>query len=148
MCRSGALALNNEINKCGGITPFLLAGYSEGAWVIEMAMDQRLDYGTIRGIGLLGDPQWDDPSGATGHSRGLARIARGIPGAYPLLPGRTRTWCLGHDPICGVGYENRPVQQVSDAVNCESNHCPHLNYISSGLAKDIGDFLADRAAFV
>jgi len=107
--RDNLLSLvRNRIANCPGIR-IGLAGYSQGAHVIHLALERltEAERGVARGVLLLADPL---SAGDTGYAR--ARTVRGEPGtrtgggvfARDLLPGdvqgRTTDFCISLDPVC------------------------------------------------
>lgn len=107
--RDNLLALvRNRIADCPGIR-IGLAGYSQGAHVIHLALDRLApaERGVIRGVLQLADPL---SAGDTGYDR--VRTLRGEPGTHngggvfarDLLPGdvqgRTTDFCITLDPVC------------------------------------------------
>jgi Cutinase len=108
-------AILDRVNSCPD-QKIVLAGYSQGSWVIRVALDalsHRSDWSEvsdkISGVGLLADP--------------YNVIAR------PALPkslvdaGRTQTVCLPGDPVC------KDPQKIGDcAPNATVERCEHLRY--------------------
>jgi hypothetical protein len=135
-------------------THFVLAGYSQGAWVIDRYLrSAKTDViSKIDAVALYGDPQWDRGS----QGQGLARILSNkfktwsIPGPYPGLKDRTQSICSSKDPICGGGYKKSkpgllPVTQAIDAWKCSgSKQCPHYLY-KPAATRQGGEFLGMKA---
>jgi len=131
---------------------FLLAGYSEGAWIIDYyAHTSRgaglLDSGVIAAVVLYGDPQWDDGSRGQGLARRFgAGIDPYLPRAYPNT---VQAWCRDQDVICGGGMDPATVTrewQLAQALWCldPNSTCPHHAY-ATGITGEAGKFLASRA---
>jgi hypothetical protein len=142
--------LNKEIRtarvSCSS-TRFVLAGYSEGAWIIDRYLRQNHDYklrNVIASVVLYGDPQADGPNG-----QGLARrYGHGVSSPYipSELSDRVRTFCYDRDPICGKGYESRSAEaQMAVAIACSNANCPHFWYETRGATEQGGRFLASKA---
>ncbi|MET8331754.1 cutinase family protein [Streptomyces sp. NPDC005181] len=157
---NGAIALNNQLTERYRACPnehFVLAGYSEGAWVIHLYLK---NLGTrvldrIAGVALLGDPQY----------RGTGVIPKWYsnhaitPYFSPAIEDRVASWCVSYDlpaakrtvfdPVChysGLG-------PGSDLANCQKAAkgeldkvwCPHLRYVETGGTKRAADFLVSRS---
>ncbi|WP_329543960.1 PE-PPE domain-containing protein [Streptomyces sp. NBC_01356] len=143
--------LNKEIKSaqanCSS-TRFVLAGYSEGAWIIDRYLRQNHDYNlrsVVAGVLLYGDPQADNGSKEQGLAR---RYGYGVSGPYvpSELSDRFKTFCYDHDPICGKGFEGRSAEeQMSAAIACSDANCPHFWYKTRGAAEQGGRFLASKA---
>ncbi len=130
---------------------FLLAGFSEGAWVIDYyAHTSRgadlLTNGVIAAVVLYGDPQWDDGSRGQGLAR---RFGAGIDPYLPrTYPATVQSWCRDQDAICGGGMDPAtvtPEWQLLRASECLYNPaCSHFAY-ATGITGEAGRFLASRA---
>jgi Tol biopolymer transport system component len=97
---------------CGADFPILLAGFSQGAHVIQSALEQLDDradangdptWESIAGVALLASPRFDpDDSAARGTFPGSAPRF-GLAGAAEIrdrFSTVTRTYCLADDPVC------------------------------------------------
>ncbi|MFF6783757.1 cutinase family protein [Streptomyces sp. NPDC012510] len=143
--------LNKEIRNARASCPstrFVLAGYSEGAWIIDRYLRQKHDYNyrdVIDGVVLYGDPQADNGSKGQGLAR---RYGYGVSDPYipDELGGRVKTFCYDHDPICGNGYESQSTDaQMRAALVCSSDaECAHFRYATRGATEQGGRFLASR----
>ncbi|MGH8931853.1 MAG: cutinase family protein [Egibacteraceae bacterium] len=107
--RDNLLSLvRNRIANCQGIR-IGLAGYSQGAHVIHLALERltEAERGVVRGVLLLADPL---SAGDTGYDRVVT--LGGEPGTHngggvfarDLLPGdiqgRSTDFCISLDPVC------------------------------------------------
>lgn len=139
-----------------------LAGYSLGAWIIHMALDNVTLWNDIRAAVYYGDPCWYNSSG--GYI-GLVRFASatnddttlGCPpeSVYPYEdqppPFPVQSWCAYHDPICGQGLSPsfspaNIIHRFSLARNCSTRDgCTHFSYAGSEATTDGGRFLAQEA---
>ncbi|MFI0225650.1 cutinase family protein [Streptomyces lydicus] len=140
------LNVAETLRRCPS-THFVLAGYSQGAWVIDEYLRQsHTPLGHIDGVALYGDPQWDHGTKGKGLARRLAKPH--LSGGYPDPPnyrGRIQTLCANKDPVCGEGYGDLGVgAQVIDASNCEKPKCPHLAYGPTATNRG-AEFLASKA---
>jgi hypothetical protein len=139
-------ALMSYIKGCTlGQVKIALVGYSMGAWVINMWLnDNPGEWILIKAVVLYGDPCW-----IHGADKGLVRAA-GVAGvadivgcssakAYPYpaprgiytkVPFLTQSWCVGGDPVCGGGYAGNLAPMVPVAVACvpSNSSCPHNWY--------------------
>jgi Cutinase len=142
---------------------FSFVGYSEGAWIINIWLQEHPDeWKYVRAVELYGDPCWYDPY-ESGAYQGLARIVQsagiqmdcGPAQGYPWssAPFKVQSLCNYGDPVCGQGYADtlaeHPVQ-LADALNCtEADQCTHLDYQdggpASGATNEGGEFLAENA---
>ncbi|MGW4544095.1 cutinase family protein [Streptomyces chartreusis] len=136
-------------------TKFVLAGYSQGAWVIDAFL--RSAHPRVRnqiaGVALYGDPQWDHGKKGRGIARELSGYVRSlrVGGEYPGFGDRIQSWCSVRDPVCGEGYRPgllagaRVLPQLRDAARCaHRSTCPHNFY--SGVTTKGGEFLG-RAVY-
>jgi hypothetical protein len=139
----------------GGV---VLAGYSEGAWIVGEYL--RRNYGlsaVVKGVQLYGDPLYERPG--TGD-RGIGRIfgfASDFPAPYPdsTLEGANivDSRCIKRDPICGGGFKAAKSsayssRQVGAALRCGADNeaCkPHTEAYLGLPAKQGGEFLATKA---
>jgi hypothetical protein len=127
-------------------TRFVIAGYSQGAWIVDKFLRQHPEQKKhIAGIALLGDPQW-----VSGIDAGLAKLFGTWGVSNPYFPkgigSRMQSWCNFHDPICGRGFASRygtdAVRgvQLTAAGICAVAKCPHYTYRPT--ARTAGQFLA------
>jgi len=130
----------------------VVAGYSQGAWVIDKALRMlsadgpagKAVLGNVKGVFLMGDPAWANSTpyqqGVAskfdeGYSNAPAYLANGIPKS------RFFSICAGADPICnwsGIG-------------GLEHNISVHINAYTSGNpspAADGGNWLAAQLGSV
>ncbi|MFF2206280.1 cutinase family protein [Streptomyces sp. NPDC058145] len=149
MARIG-LDIAKTRQKCKA-TRFVLAGYSQGAWVIDrylrFAKPEVLR--KIDAVALYGDPQWEHDAKGRGRARILSRYFETwkLSGQYPGFKDRVQSLCASKDPICGEGYKGTDlIAQARDAQTCAQNStCPHYLYAPTA-TKQGGDFLAARAS--
>jgi hypothetical protein len=164
-------AVTTQTHVCPGF-PIVLAGYSEGAWVIDTFLHDNSDLvGAITAVTLFGDPQFDHS--ASGIIRGAVNgdgIARDFslvlsagknsvvvhPYAIdPYLPSelkdRAASWCLAepqgkklvHDPVCNWRLYNRAKNEtVSSCIKADT--CPHYDYGEAKYLTAGADFLISK----
>ncbi|MFE0358858.1 cutinase family protein [Streptomyces nigra] len=160
---AGAAALKRQlasrISDCRGTEHYVLAGFSQGAWVIHQylksAPKEVLD--KISGVAVLGDPQF--------KKTGI--IPKLLPNYVinPYFPPgvRHQSLCLSYDlpragravndPICRFSLVDFTRGDESDLRNCElaakglidTIWCPHLRYVQSGGTKRLADFLVNAS---
>lgn len=102
---------------CGASFPIVLAGFSQGAHVIQSTLDKLDDlastgdetWKSIAGVVLLASPRFDqhDP---VARGTFMAGYPYGGLAGQSLVRARfepiTRSYCLGNDPICVASYNN------------------------------------------
>lgn len=128
---------------CGSSTLFVLSGYSQGAWLIDMALRQLAADGpvgqaalaNVRAVYLIGDPAWPPTTanpgreglatwGGAGYSSSQSYLANGV--------SHFRSICVSYaggrfDPICLGLNPLTPQAWTSFAANI----CLHFGYQSS-----------------
>lgn len=151
-------------------TCLVLAGYSQGAWVIDKyfydnpAITARL-LDRITAVVLFGDPEFDPKSNVvTGGAVGYPGVGRSgfIPASmrwpttgmyYAGQANRVKSICHNADPVCawntsGDPYVPGPGPQsdLSRIVACVefAPSCPHLRYGADGYVGYAGDWAAGR----
>ena len=148
----GAATLGNIIAQqrhCGTSESILLAGYSEGAWVIHryLAGNPTTAWAQVKGVALFGDPLFDPTSitdnGTFDHTKyGVVATLVGHQSPYlpPVLQSHTRSYCLAGDPIC-----NWP-QSLAILNQCRvgSAQCAHYQYPRLGYTLSGGNWLANQ----
>lgn len=103
--------INTLRSTCGPDLPILLAGFSQGAHVIQSALDELDDransgdatWESIAGVSLIASPRFDpDDVGARGTFPASAPKfgLLGQQKARSRFESITRTYCLKDDPIC------------------------------------------------
>ena len=114
----------------------ILSGYSQGAWVIQSAFDNKASADNhIKAVILYGDPLFDPQAS---YARGGDPTLSGVVGKEDLPPwippNNIRSYCLNGDPICNFSGGN--------AASCVSAGaaCPHLQYDSE--VTDASNFLS------
>jgi hypothetical protein len=124
----------------------VVAGYSQGAWVIDKALRMlsadgpagKAVLGNVKGVFLLGDPAW---ANSTPHQQGIAsKFGKGYGSAAAYLANgipksRFFSICAAADPICNW----------SGISGLEHNLSVHVNAYTSGhpsAAADGGNWLA------
>ena len=106
--RAGARELLGEIESVEGSCPqssIVLAGYSQGAQVVKVALDALGTETEIGGVLLLADPT-RDPSATNVTSFGTSSTARGLLGARPIpveMRSVTIEACAQGDIFCSRG---------------------------------------------
>ena len=157
----GAYSIVTEIARvraaCGNQVRFVLAGYSQGAWSVHIAL-YALDAATLNSISavvLFGDPEFQPGQvidRGSQNSLGDSGLATPIDVNHRNVPvslrAKTASYCLPHDPICqGIS----PISGVSPpgvaylaycwAVNWAPGKCPHTSYLTSGKTSDAAAFV-------
>lgn len=123
-------AVSTQVRVCPG-KAIVLAGYSEGAWVIgKFLHDNSSLVGAITAVALFGDPEFDHTAsrdiinGAVNGDGAARDFAIVVGGSRPVvvhpyainpylpsqLSGRAASWCLAeqqgqklvHDPVCNL----------------------------------------------
>lgn len=132
-------------------TCVVLAGYSQGAWVIgNYLANSPATLSRLTAVVLFGDPRFDGSSdvavGADASSQGILRSSHmpsgiRISGAYYKdMSGKVRSFCAPGDPVCD--YSGATLQNKLDCVRPEP-WCRHFGYISNGYVGAADNFLAD-----
>lgn len=106
--------------SCGSQLPIILAGYSQGAHVVQSTLD-RLDdqakkgdttWQSIAAVVLLASPRFN-PNDSSARGTFVADYPDGGLAGRALVRTRfssvARTYCLNKDPFCGAGVEHRSV---------------------------------------
>jgi hypothetical protein len=137
-----------------------LVGYSLGAWIIQMTLQNTDLWSDVKAVEYYGDPCWYNPSG--GYV-GLVRFtpndgaSLGCPdrSAYPYEdqppPFPAQSLCFGGDPICGQGLNPSKspaniIARFAAAQACtRKNHCTHYDY--TGAAAKEGAMFLETEAF-
>jgi Cutinase len=130
-----------------------LVGYSEGAWIVDLWLQQNHDeWKYIKAVVYYGDPCYRN-----GSYEGLARFyTSSCYSTYPAPAGAPFwTWsvCNPKDPVCGYGFGDSAAAKLAqdvEAVDCGSNAaCTHRHYTdgypSKGWVVEGGNFLAQHA---
>ena len=155
---SGASTLVSDIqlvdHACQGQPHhYVLAGYSQGAWVIHdalhtLAAADPSALAEISGVALFGDPdfqpyepwvrdfKWLDPAPGSATLAGQG---------YPVIPGqvaaRTASYCFPNDPVCQATPWN--IAAFVPACLVPYNvACPHFDYVHFGEVTRAAGFLA------
>jgi hypothetical protein len=151
-------------------TCLVLAGYSEGAWVIDeyfygdpAASARLLDRMTA--VLLFGDPQFDPTSDmVTGGAVDYPGIGRsGLVPAETRWPptgnyyagqgNRVQSFCTNGDPVCAFEWRGNPLvpgpgpqSDASRVIDCLRlvPVCPHFEYVGSGYTGWAGTWAAGR----
>lgn len=152
----------DQFKACGARTRFVLAGYSFGAWVVDLTLRDlkttvlgKLILGQVAGAGVMGDPASPDSHcKKISTPRGRREICRqgvatSFGAGYPKdseyrdngLSKNFTAYCLVHsdtdfDPVCGMYY----LSDVSAHVKAHVT-----GYRASGLATSLGRVLAGYA---
>jgi hypothetical protein len=132
--------------NCGDSTSFVLTGYSQGAWLIDIALRQLAADGPAgkavladtKGVFLMGDPAWPQTT-QNPHRAGIATWAgKGYSSAQSYLANGVsnfRSMCVsypdGHfDPIC-LGLDPLSTNLPKAAAAFAANICIHFSYASN-----------------
>ena len=106
-----------DAQGCGVDHPVVLVGYSQGAQVMQLVLEEsggtRLA-GMPAGVGLFADPMftWDDPSARGSFPRDATGVASffapwfgaaRVPSEFAAM---TRSWCLWGDAVCDATVDN------------------------------------------
>ena len=120
--------------SCGG-TPILLAGYSQGAEVIDHWLSSGASLKDIVGVTLLGDPRFNPGNGTTidrgTYNKSLYGVSYtffphiGMFGGVEHYPSARNTWlrsyCANHDQVCNTS-------SLAALVGCGIGGCAHEHY--------------------
>jgi hypothetical protein len=155
---SGASAVVSDIQlldaACHGQPHhYVLAGYSQGAWVIHdalhaLAAEGPSKLGEISGVALFGDPDflpfksWVRDFKWVDLAIGSAALFRQ---GYTAIPGqvapRTASYCFPNDPVCQATTTN--IGGYLPACLVPYNLlCPHFDYVHFGEVTKAAEFLA------
>ena len=149
-------AIETEVDRCPNEV-ILLAGHSEGAWVIHDVLDELAGNeqvaSHIGAVALLSDPRRypGDPvnTGTANPSFGITVLS----GIVPVLPwtelpapiplrfqGITKSWCINRDGVCDSG----------SIVNLATIKTRHSQYATNGMADNGAgeNWLGTRAAAI
>lgn len=110
--------------KACPIQRFILAGYSQGAWVIQWTMSQLSSAlrSMIGAVLLYGDPYFNPKDKfATGS---YSTTLHGILGATNIPVSIARSYCVTGDPVCNASAIN--------ALTCRNagSNCVHFSYVN------------------
>jgi hypothetical protein len=158
----GVKALHNFVasfeQRCGS-TPLLLAGYSQGAEVIDDWLLGALSNGqrvNIAGVALFGDPRFNPAQvlpvdvGTFNHRFAGIGIYQFQPAIgtfgtlvnYPISDaGLVRSYCANHDPICNLS-------SPALAASCVLSSCAHYHYADLTFGKPATTYTHAAATFL
>ena len=153
---SGASAVVSDIqlidHACHGEPHhYVLAGYSQGAWVIHDALHTLAAEGKlaeISGVALFGDPDflpfkpWVQDFKLLDFARGSAAIfGQGYTDIPAQVAPRTASYCFPNDPVCQASTFN--IEGYLPACLVPYNLlCPHFDYVHFGEVTEAAKFLA------
>jgi len=144
-------------DACGS-TPIVIAGYSQGAEVIDHWLNSGASLSNIVGVALLGDPRFNPSNGTTidqgSYNPALTGVSArsdfphgGIFGGLQNYPAAWRPWvrsyCANHDQICNTS-------SLAALIDCGiGSSCAHYFYAEadwdgSTYTRDAADFLLGR----
>jgi hypothetical protein len=143
--------------RCGS-TPMILAGYSQGAEVIDHWLDSGASIQNVAGVALFGDPRFNPNNGAPIDQGSYNRSLAGVSNTYfPRVGGFggvehypaswspwLRSYCANHDQICNTS-------SLAALIGCGiGSNCAHYHYAEAVLGggrytADAADFLVSRA---
>ena len=155
---SGASAVVSDIQRidaaCHGQPHhYVLAGYSQGAWVIHDALHALAAEGSsklaeISGIALFGDPdflpytpwvrdfKWLDLSDGS-----AALFGQGYTDIPAQVAPRTASYCFPTDPVCQASTFNIKYF-LPECLIKDNPLCPHFDYVRFGEVTNAAKFLA------
>jgi hypothetical protein len=132
---------------------YVLAGYSQGAWVIHDALHALAAEGPsklaeISGVALFGDPDflpfkpWVRDFEWLDLARGSAAVAgQGYTDIPAQVAPRTASYCFPNDPVCQASAFN--IKNFLPACLVPYNLlCPHFDYVHFGEVTAAAKFLA------
>jgi Cutinase len=155
---SGASAVVSDIqlldHACDG-TPhhYVLAGYSQGAWVIHDALQALAAEGPaklaeISGVALFGDPDflpfkpWVRDFKWVDLAFGSAAVAgQGYTDIPAQVAPRTASYCFPNDPVCQASTFNIE-HFLPECLIPYNPLCPHFDYVHFGEVTEAAEFLA------
>jgi hypothetical protein len=143
--------------SCQTRTAIVLAGYSQGAWVVDKTVrllgtstdiKEREALRSVVGVFLMGDPAWPPTQVGTDTRAGIATWSgKGYKDEYDYLDNelshnKFQSICLGLsngkiDPVC-MGRQN-------DVLRWHDDIGVHGIYIETGVTRRGGDFLYSLA---
>jgi hypothetical protein len=151
----GAYSIVTEVNQvraaCGSQVHFVLAGYSQGAWSVHIALyalyaQAATILDKISAVVLFGDPEFRPGQAIDrGSQNGLGNsgVATPVDVSHRDVPtsslrARTASYCLPRDPVCqGIGPASGLVPLAAYFASCQlvswaEGKCPHTSYFTSG----------------
>ena len=145
-------AITDFRKRCGS-SPMVLAGYSQGAEVIDHWLNSGADRKNVVGVALLGDPRFNPDNGTTidqgTYNKHLYGVSYtffppiGMFGGVEHYPSGYGTWlrsyCADHDQICNTS-------SLAALVGCTDSNCAHYHYAEAKL--NGGTYTEDAAAFL
>jgi hypothetical protein len=153
---SGATSLLADMqltdHRCGGTVRYIIAGFSQGAWVVHDALAQmtRAQLAEVDGIALFGDPKfvpfqrivrdYKTVDTSFGVAASIDRSANNIP---PTVVSHTGSWCFPVDPVCQTLWPPFNSTWSKEAALCfpHSPLCAHFQYVSTGKTAEAAAFL-------
>lgn len=161
--------LKRQWESCGSRTRYVLAGYSQGADVVNSYLRGKVIVGSstfgiatareylaptaeiarqIAAVELIADPN-HDPRDAESYSDEDPRLAQkggqygfriGIPDAIAAV---TDSFCIAGDPVCGQGTTVHPERTEGDGIHTDG----YRNFIDHPVQCHVGDrIVADESA--
>jgi Cutinase len=141
-----------------GTTPMILAGYSQGAEVIDHWLSSGPSLANVVGVALFGDPRFSPNNGAPidqgSYNRSLFGVSHtffphiGMFGGVERYSASRQPWlrsyCANHDQICNTS-------SLAALAGCGiGSNCAHFHYAEAMLGggtytQDAADFLVARA---
>ncbi len=135
-------------------TCIVLAGYSQGAWVIDnLLASTPAMMSRLTAVVLFGDPQFDGSSDVAvtpeAASQGILRTA-GIPAVlrvtgayYPGMSAKVRSYCGAGDPVCGYTTASNENKTACNPL-VPMPWCHHFFYTKNGDVDAAVNFIFDR----
>ena len=156
----GVRNLNSDVNGFRAACPdkpIALAGYSQGAEVIDHWINDGANRKNIVGVALLGDPRFDAQNGAPLDQGNYNHRLNGVSYAYfPHVAGFggdehypagadgwVRSYCMNHDPICNT---SSPAALIGCGIgtNCAHYHYAEADWNGATYTQDAANFLLAR----
>lgn len=152
--RSSLAQLLSDISEvCGTDHPTVLAGYSQGAHVVQLVLEDIAGEpvaNMVAAVGLVASPMYT--RAADDSARGSAYLsATGVASAFvgtystapidPEFTDRTRTWCLIGDPVCDLVVDN-VVEHLDSGGDVHSPSVDGDDYAEAGALIDFAGMAA------
>lgn len=159
--KQGVTNLGNAVDHfraaCAG-HPIVLAGYSQGAEVIDHYLRSGRNRGGVVGVALLGDPRFTPANGQPVNQGTYNRRLDGVSPSYFLRVGQfggseryptdrrnwLRSYCANGDQICNTS-SMVALTLCHERFNCAHMHYPDLRIGGVAYTRSAANFLLGRA---